>query len=46
MGTCTVNLKVIGPNGLSEDVDALMDTGATYASLPVSLLMPAPGLLM
>ena len=38
MGTFTANLRVIGPNGLIEDVDALVDTGATYASLPTSLL--------
>ena len=38
MGTFTVNMRVIGGNGLAEDVEALVDTGATYASLPTSLL--------
>ena len=38
MGTFTVNMRIIGTNGLTEDVDALVDTGATYASLPTSLL--------
>ena len=38
MGTFTVNMRIIGANGAAEDVDALVDTGATYASLPAGLL--------
>ena len=38
MGTFTVNMRIIGTNGLTEDVEALVDTGATRTSLPASLL--------
>ncbi len=38
MGMFTVSLRVIGPNGLTEDVDALVDTGANRTALPASLL--------
>ena len=38
MGMFTVNLRVIGPNGLTEDVDALVDTGANLTALPAGLL--------
>ena len=38
MGTFSVNMRIIGTNGVTEDIDALVDTGATYASLPASLL--------
>lgn len=38
MGMFTVNLRIIGPNGVTEDVDALVDTGANRTALPVGLL--------
>lgn len=38
MGMFTVNTRVIGANGLAEDIDALVDTGANRTALPVSLL--------
>ena len=38
MGMFTVNLRVIGPNGLTEDVEALVDTGANRTALPATLL--------
>ena len=38
MGTFSVNIRVVGANGLVEDVEALVDTGATRTSLPVGLL--------
>ena len=38
MGTFTVALTVQGPTGESASVDALVDTGSTYAVLPAQLL--------
>ena len=38
MGTFSVQMSVSGPTGESVEVDALVDTGATYTVLPSSLL--------
>lgn len=39
MGTFRVRLQVGNPrNGISETVDALVDTGASYSMMPASLL--------
>lgn len=38
MGTFFYPLTVIGPNGGEVTVDALVDTGATFSSLPSSML--------
>ena len=38
MGTFSVALTVQGPTGESASVDALVDTGSTYAVLPAQLL--------
>ena len=38
MGTFTVALTLEGPTGESARVDALVDTGSTYAVIPASLL--------
>ncbi len=38
MGMFTVNIRVIGANGLAEDLDALVDIGANRTALPVGLL--------
>ncbi len=38
MGMFTTSLRIIGPNGLTEDVDALVGAGANRTALPASLL--------
>ena len=38
MGAFSVKIRVVGANGLTEDVEALVDTGATLTLLPASLL--------
>ncbi len=38
MVSFSVNICVVGSNGLTEDVEALVNMGATLTSLPASLL--------
>jgi clan AA aspartic protease len=38
MGVFAVPIRAIGPTGITADVDALVDTGATYLVLPANTL--------
>ncbi len=38
MGAFTVRARVVGVNGLTEEVSALVDTGATRTSPPASFM--------